>query len=227
MSCCGTYMVLDSHTGDQICDICGKVEQYLNNEYPETLTEKRSLFIQDVCANNHLTKSIETQAEYLFFKHQRGGGKNTDAFAAYCIYLVCKQQQVGRSLVEVSRMCGLSPAQVGIFNVDDNEELQPSNLVARMCYKLDISGFPLVKAIEELSEKLYVGLLNSGPPNSAVAAAIAVLVQNIKPCRIAWACDISPSCLRRICKIYKKELKDMQTVSKTIPKKKVLFYADG
>ncbi len=227
MSCCGAYMVLDSHTGDQICDNCGKVEQYLNNEYRETLIEKRNVFIQDICANNHLTKSIETQAEYLFFKNRYREGKNTDAFAAYCIYIVCKQQQVGRSLVEVSRMCGLSLAQVAIFNVDDNEELQPSNLVTRVCYKLNICNFPLVKAIEELSERLYVSLLNSGPPNSAVAAAIAVLVQSVKLCKVAWACDISPSCLRRICKIYKKELKDLQTVSKILPKKKVLFYADG
>ncbi len=211
MSCCSGYKLIDSRTGDQVCETCGKLERYLHTHEYDNLIDRRCEFIQNICANNHIMKSIETQAEYLFFKNRYYTGNNTDAYAGYCIYEACKNQNVGRSLVEIAKMCDLPLSQLSKFCSVGNTEVRPRNLIARVCYKLGITGFPLICAIENMSEKLYTELLNSGPPNSAAAAAISVLVESLKPAKIAWACDISPSCLRRICKIYKKELSELKT----------------
>ena len=209
MSCCNSYKLLDSRAGDQVCVQCGKVERYLSCAQQYEAVEKRNEFIQNICANNHLPKSIEAEAEYLFFKKQQGKGKNKDVYAAYCIYVACKKHNVGRSLIEISKMCAFPVSLLSKFHVPNVGELRPNNLVARVCCKLGITCFPLQREIESLSDKLYSELLNSGPPNSAVATAIAVLVVGLKPANIAWACDISPSCLRRICKIYKHELQEI------------------
>ena len=218
MSCCNGYKILDARGGVTVCEKCGKNEQHLIDTVNNGFIEKHFEYIQNICANNHLTNSIETEAEHLFFKNRKGSRKNGETFAAYCIYIACKNQNVGRSLIEVARMCYVPLSLLSSFHVDSNEELKPSNLVVRICAKLSITAFPLVKNIENISDKLYTGLLNSGPPNSAVAVAIVVATKNVGLAKIAWACDISSSCLRRICKIYKLELKELQSLSSPLSK---------
>ncbi len=213
MVCCNGYKILDARGGVTVCEKCGKNEQYLTDTVNGCSIEEHFEYIQNICANNHLVKSIEAEAEHLFFTNRRGARKNGEAFAAYCIYVACKNQNVGRSLIEIARMCYVPLSLLSSFHVDSNEELKPSNLVARICAKLDIISFLIVKDIENMSDILYTGLLNSGPPNSAVAVAIVLVTKNVGLAKIAWACDISASCLRRICKIYKLELKELEALS--------------
>ena len=226
MACCGNFLIYDSHTGDNICPTCGKSEVCLNDneQYPVAKPSVENEFIGDVCANNHLPSCIELEATVLFSK---GSSKNKKqlAFAACCIYQACKQQNVGRSLIEVSRMCFIPPGEISAFLLDERE-LRPEELVERICWKLGIADYSRKKQISLLSENIYTYHLRCSPPQSSIAVAISEIMQEtpLSQTDIARACDISPSCLRRLNKTYKKAPEEKKLAfDKKIPKKKDLF----
>ncbi len=213
MMCCGGYEILDHREGDLICAICGKTEQHLSNEIFISQKNEEHEFIQDICANNHIVKAIEHETINLINKGSMTN-KKKNSFAAHCLYLACKKHGAGRTLFEISKMCFISSSEISHYNDLSDIELDPCQLCARTCEKLDLSDFILVNRIEKLSTQLYKNLLRCSPPQSALAVAIFLTTQqsNLTVVQIANACGISSSSLRRLCKVYNKELNEIMSL---------------
>ncbi len=210
MNCCG-YAITDQRTGDVVCSGCGRLEQNLRDTQNIVCFTRRHEFIETVCANNHIAKVIEEEAIFHFFKGTKNRENNT--FAAYCIYLACKTHNAARSLVEVAKMCFVSVFQITQYNTNEIE-ISPSELAERAFEKLDITSFTEKKEIKQLADALFCSLLRCSPPQSALAVAISAIHKNAltKNC-IAYACDTSPSCLRRLCRVYKHEIEEFKSLS--------------
>jgi len=164
MKCCGVYIIYDRVSGINVCTLCSKIYDKFENLYEVDyeLIPKND-FIETICANNHLCKSIEDEALYKFSKSK----KKSIPFAAYCIYIACKTQDVPRTFNEIAVMCFLSPNLISAFEKNTDLEIQPSKLSSRFAK----------------TEKKNVALLS-----------------------IAKACLVTTSCIRRLFKIYKKEI---------------------
>jgi len=198
MKCCGKFLIYDQHSGIDYCDICGYfTTHFVKLESNEEFFEFPigSDFIETVCVNNHM------------------------GFAAYCIYYACKKQQVGRTLTEISTMCSVPISEIIKYEEDCTIELLPSHLVARFCAYLNIRDFNIEKQIAKFSDLLYSKLLLSSPPQSVVALAIYVVLMekyanlDITLTDIATTCGISVSCIKRLFKIYKKEILELLSLS--------------
>ena len=83
-----------------------------------------------------ICKIIEFEALSEF----KTGRNKTQAFAAYCIYVTCKKQNVGRTLTEISSMCFISVADIIKYEKDCEFELFPSQLAAHFCAYLCITN---------------------------------------------------------------------------------------
>jgi len=218
MKCCGKFLIYDHHSGIDYCDICGYfTTHFVKLESNEEFFEFPigSDFIETVCVNNHICKSLEQEALYIFKKRST----RTMGFAAYCIYYACKKQQVGRTLTEISTMCSVPISEIIKYEEDCTIELLPSHLVARFCAYLNIRDFNIEKQIAKFSDLLYSKLLLSSPPQSVVALAIYVVLMekyanlDITLTDIATTCGISVSCIKRLFKIYKKEILELLSLS--------------
>lgn len=211
MKCCGEFMLYDNHTGDNVCKNCGKAEAFLPPPIFFQEKNRKNEFISNICANNHLPLSLENSAIYLF---EKGSPRNKkkNSFAAYCIYRACKQEKVGRSLVEISRMCFIPTVDISAFLLDE-EELKPEYLIERICEKLGVRDYSRKKEISDFSAILYANCFRCSPPQSSIAVALAFQKDlHLNQLDIAKACDISLSCLRRLCRTYKREI-ELEKVS--------------
>lgn len=220
MECCG-YMIHDDRVGDLICSNCGKLERNLVVT-PKNYSLKSHDFIETVCSNNHIAKVIEEEAIFQYFKERKN--KNDTSFAAYCIYAACKAHNAGRSLLEIAKMCYLDVGEITRPNYGEID-ISPSEIAERALEKLDLSSFSFKNEVKELSDILFNDLLRCSPPQSALAVAITALcnAKEISHTQVARACDTSPSCLRRLCRIYKCEIENERSLFKK-RLKKALFY---
>ena len=210
MKCCESYEILDERTGDIVCTNCARVEQTLIKFNPLSSFIENE-FLQNICANNHIVKRIEEEAAYLFNQKKPVKKTKQQAYASYCLYLACKKEGVGRSLIEIGNMCDVSVSDIAAFISIDEIELTPSQLCSRVCHRLDISNFKTITEIEKLSTLLYTELLRCHPPQSALALAIFTLIKGKSLTNIAHMCDISVSSLRRLSKVYKTELHEIMS----------------
>jgi transcription initiation factor TFIIIB Brf1 subunit/transcription initiation factor TFIIB len=207
MKCCGVYIIYDRVSGINVCTLCSKIYDKFENLYEVDyeLIPKND-FIETICANNHLCKSIEDEALYKFSKSK----KKSIPFAAYCIYIACKTQDVPRTFNEIAVMCFLSPNLISAFEKNTDLEIQPSKLSSRFCASLGFKDFQFEKSAGQLADHLYNCLLLNSPAQSAMALAIYVLAKtekkNVALLSIAKACLVTTSCIRRLFKIYKKEI---------------------
>lgn len=213
---CVCMYIIDEHVGDEICLRCGSIRQLFSiplNLEPVLIS---SDFIRTVCANNHIVKCIEDDALLKFSKQN----KKTNSYAAYCIYYACKRHNAPRTLFEISTMCFVSQSDILKHDIDSQKVIKPSDLVARVCYRLDIDSFAFSREAGRVSDELFKNLLVNSPPQSVLAVGIYVLCSICKHSKstkksqseIARACHVSTSCIRRLYRVYKEEILTLVTL---------------
>jgi len=213
MSCCG-YIVLDSHTGDEICDSCAKV---ITNHCPKpsysyipkpVLCSKAEAFIQDICANNNVAKCIELSALDRIASKKKCPLNE----AALALYLAFKDHDVGRSVLEVAAMCGIHVTEIIKCETRFTREILPSELSARIFDPLNIDNYQV-------------------KPQSALALAVVHTISCTDyrtKNNVSRTCGITPSCLRRLQKIYNTEILQLQTeVNQPATEQHLNFYCNN
>ena len=173
MNCCEANLIFDAHTGDNICPLCGKSATNLEPIISTNETIEINELLENICANNNIPKSIENEATYLFMK---GGKKQEcDVYAAFCLYQVFSNQNMGRSLLEISKLCFVPITKLSQYDTGDIE-LKPSDLVERIALNLNIMSFKTICEIKIFPDYLHDNFLRS-----SVAIAIVEKVTNPQP----------------------------------------------
>ena len=101
MNCCQANLIFDAHTEDNISPLCGKSVTNLDPIISTNETIEINEFLENICAYNNIPKSIENEATYLFIKGKKKQEQNV--YAAVCLYQALLNQNVGCSLLEISR----------------------------------------------------------------------------------------------------------------------------
>ena len=104
MECCG-YIINDHHLGEEICENCGRS---ISTIYSYSTFVEENVFIEyldNVCANNHISKIISDEAKTIFNKNENDKSKE---YLAYCLYQASITHDAGRTLQEISKMFGIS-----------------------------------------------------------------------------------------------------------------------
>ena len=138
MNCCQVNLIFDVHTGDNICPLWGKSATNLDPIISTNEKTEINEFHENICANNNIPKSIENEATYLFIKGKKKQEQNV--YAAVCLYQAFLNQSVGRSLLEISRLCFVPITKLSQY-VTGDIELKPSDLVERIAYNLNITSY--------------------------------------------------------------------------------------
>jgi len=232
MSCCG-YIVFDSHTGDEICDSCAKV---ITNHCPKpsysyipkpVLCSKAEAFVQDICANNNVAKCIELSALDRIASKKKCPLNE----AALALYLAFKDHDVGRSVLEVAAMCGIHVTEIIKCETRFTREILPSELSARIFDPLNIDNYQVKKSINKLADLIFSKLLHCSPPQSALALAVVHTISCTDyrtKNNVSRTCGITPSCLRRLQKIYNTEILQLQTeVNQPATEQHLNFYCNN
>jgi len=214
MECCG-YLISDEHEGTQICVNCHQSFNDLKN-YGTNMDSELSFIqnntkvlleqLKNVCANNHIEQSVEKLCSDYLLKIEKP--KINDVI--YCLHKACSYLGGARSLKEISDMFQLPVKNLSMYE-GIADIVNPSDLVARACNRLAITRFQDIVTIGKKADDLRDTFLSASPPQSAVALAIMKHVQTCKFLSItlvdiAQASGVSISCLRRLNRLYKKEM---------------------
>lgn len=206
MECCG-YLLHDQHTGDEICLGCGKIFAQLTNTTSSLRIYKPNAQLKDVCANNNISNAIEEDALWEI-------GQSTQAikscFVAFCLYNACKRGGASRTLQEIGKMFDIDTATIAQYETVPSREICPSELAGRVCNELGITNFKLVQAVKTFADILSLRVVYSCPAQSALALALCFLPDlaslGKNKVQISKACSVTPSCLRRLSRIYKADI---------------------
>ena len=136
MECCG-YLINDHHLGEEICENCGKSISTIYSD--NTFVEEEDDFIEyldNVCANNHISKIISDEAKTIFNKNNNDKSKE---YLAYCLYQASIIHDAGRTLQEISKMFGISSTSIAKKekNTWERNISIRSCISCMLCYKYD------------------------------------------------------------------------------------------
>lgn len=205
--CCQEYLLLDQHTGDEICSSCGRAQHYYCSPKESTsLERKREIFtpleydIINVCSNAHIVQCICDSAIELFRAKK---GKRSRVVAAQSLYEAFKRHYVPRSYKEVAALFYLRPTSIERGGQNDSVNLtKPSDLAARVLAELGLKeNYTLLLRIQAKADELYENELCSVSPKSALAVSIVLLFKPSPPLQlVAEKCHISKQTLHKHCK---------------------------
>ena len=204
MECCG-YLLNDQHTGDEICLGCGKIFAQLTNITSSLRIYKPNVQLKDICANNNISNAIEEDA---LWEIAQSTQPIKPCFVAFCLYSACKRGGASRTLQEISKMFDIDTASIAQYETAPTREICPSELAGRVCNKLEITNFKLVQAVKTFADILSQRVVYSCPAQSALALALCFLpdISKKNKVQISRACGVTPSCLRRLSRIYKADI---------------------
>jgi transcription initiation factor TFIIIB Brf1 subunit/transcription initiation factor TFIIB len=228
--CCQENVILDQHTGEEVCTQCGMTYPYLFvpvqtnlTEVPDQPEEKLTSGtaakwheeeLREVCAKLNLSQEICSSATTLYM--EQAIKQKSKSFAAYCLYRACCLAGVPRSLKELSGVFGIPVREIArLKNKAERRQealIKPSDLAARACSKLGISDFSLVEAIKGEADRLFENELGSAAPQSALAVAIAFIVDSLSHASISNHCQVAKQTLTRHYKRIKRQQKQFETV---------------
>ena len=217
MNCCQANLIFDAHTADNIRPLCGKSVTNLDPIISTNETIEINEYLEKICAKNNIPKSIENEATYLFLKGRKK--QEQDVYAAVCLYQAFLNQNMGRFLLEISRLCFVPITKLSQY-VTGDIEIKPSDLLERIVYNLNITSYKTKCEIKIFADYLHDNFLRCSPPRSSVDISIVEKVTNPQPSVeiAAQNCDISLSCLQRLRRVYKEEI---AAVHRTIANKPV------
>ena len=119
------HRIIDRHEGTIICGNCALVLEdsllidkvYLPER--EMVKENSQLFyiFRDLTDNFHLYPCIARKSVTIYQELPKKvtRTKKKRALIAYVLYRACIEEDAPRSIQEISRMCGISPKEIGIF----------------------------------------------------------------------------------------------------------------
>lgn len=202
--CCG-YILYDEHTGDNVCESCGKIistlpSPIITKDNNESICNLINEFI-DIASNNQVSQCIIDRTLNLYNKGKQKGR----SILISSFYKACVIEQVPRSIKEISDMFKINFSEILKYTGDYN--IKPSDLSQRICNKLGITKYCHIKNIDAVSDGLFKYIFINSPPQSCLAVAILnSYPENAPPisiAKIANTCQVSLSCIRRLNRLYK------------------------
>ena len=169
MECCG-YLINDHHLGEEICENCGKSISTIYSD--NTFVEEEDDFIEyldNVCANNHISKIISDEAKTIFNKNNNDKSKE---YLAYCLYQASIIHDAGRTLQEISKMFGISSTSIAKKEKIPGKGIYPSDLVSRVCFAIDMTQYKIQRELKTFSNNAF-NILPCCPPQSVLALCLA------------------------------------------------------
>ena len=217
--CCEANKIYDHHEGIDVCKTCGRVLSDLVLEHTTQVNNKIHKIsnihhdylntLEIICENHHIPRNIEEYTIYLISTEKK---KLCLPIIAAHLYFSCHKFNASRTIKEISSMFKLNPPSIKEFC---SLNILPSEITERVCMKLGNASFSIIKRIKYVSDYFYNHILLSSPPQSALGITLCIFASNFIPALkiedIAASCELSLSCLRRLCRIYKSDLCELQS----------------
>lgn len=186
--------------------------------------------IQRICAQLHLTRHIETEAQRIYYQCAYRGlarGRKIETLVAGVLYFVAKQSGVARTIDEFREVSGLDKKEIGRVYRHVVRELKlsvtqssPYDYLSRFANALKLSPKVQTLAVKilEKSEELTSG---RGPTGMAAAALYIAALQYGEKRTQREVADVAGVTEVTIRNRYKELLKNLKIDSKKLIKKKI------
>ena len=165
----------------------------------------------ELCEKKHVSRAIVGYALDLRAKREKYDKNidNTTADLAYCLYEGFCKYDAKRSVKEIADLLHLDARTKKLFFTKCTEDkVMPSDLVSRVCHRLELSDFKFQTKIGRVADYMYDNQLLSHTPQAVLAGTLMLVLESeklaIHPKTISAACDISPACLQRACRLIAK-----------------------